>query len=143
MATPHRSRYSRPLKATLPYVNSAGCSTTKGMPASGTAAGSPTGTAIGGRRGSGERRASPERQSPVTAATGKDEEANAKGSFNDPDCYMNSLWPRIPSSQQFEVEAPIPTDGDDGHFYHRRSNSCSGSDNNANCTTQGSHLQKH
>ena len=97
------------------------------MPASGAAAGSPTGTAIGGRRGSGERRASPERQSPVTAATGKgqhtstmddstryvtafcfcvnliDEEANAKGSFNDPDCYMNSLWPRIPSSQVWAV----------------------------------------
>ena len=124
MATPHRSRYSRPLKATLPYANSTGCSTTKGMPTSGTAAGSPTG---GSRRGSGERRTSPERKSPVTAVTGKgqhtpttdgctgnvttvfcccclrvnriDDEANAKGSFNDPDCYMNSLWPRVPSSQ--------------------------------------------
>lgn len=126
MATPHRSRYSRPLKATLPYANSIGCSTTKGMPTSGTAAGSPTG---GSRRGSGERRTSPERKSPVTAVTGKDDEANAKGSFNDPDCYMNSLWPRVPSSQ-FEVESPVHIEGDVGHFYHRRSNSCSGSDNN-------------
>ena len=28
-----------------------------------------------------------------------DEEVNPKSSLNDPDCYMNSLWPRIPSSQ--------------------------------------------
>ena len=72
MATPHRSRYSRPLKATLPYSgSSAGCSSSsssKGTPAT-VLVGSPTGPAVGGtqgRRGSGERRGSPERQSPVT-----------------------------------------------------------------------------
>lgn len=97
-------------------------------------AGSPTSSIVGGtqgRRGSGERRSSPERKSPVIAATGKDEEPNVKSSFNDSDCYMNSLWPRIHSSQQLDGEAPISIEGEYGHFYHRRSNSCSGSDNNA------------
>lgn len=68
-----------------------------------------------------------------TRGEGKDpnpRRSNSLGCLSDPDCYMNSLWPRLASPNQSEGDTEDPiSNGENGfHAFHKRSNSCSSAD---------------